>query len=107
MVAQHLNDHEDDIPTDVSSSRDTSVDYPTSTPTKQIRNEADKQILEWAAKLELESMELRERSTALLQNLNEKYINLNTAVNKFDNIEKSSFVHYTNTLFPFFLLLNH
>ncbi|SMN20777.1 similar to Saccharomyces cerevisiae YJR021C REC107 Protein involved in early stages of meiotic recombination [Maudiozyma saulgeensis] len=96
MDTQQIVDRDDEIPTDVSSSsRDASIGYATSTPTKQIRNEADKQILEWASKLELESIELRERSTTLLQNLNEKYINFNSVVNKFDQVEKKEITNRT------------
>lgn len=82
----------DDQVTELSSPPGSSGYYGTSTPTRQLRNEADKQILEWASKLELESIELRDKSSALLKNLNDKYVNLNNIVNKFETIEQSSFL---------------
>lgn len=78
---------EDEIVTDVS--RESSVIYATSTPTKQLRNESDKQILEWAAKLELESIELREKSLTLVNKLNDRYVDFKKVVQNFDTVEKS------------------
>ena len=86
----------DEVPTDVSSSpsrnhnRNTSLE-PTSTPTKELRDEADQQILQWASKLELESIELRERSSALMHNLSQRYDSLSHAAARFGEIEKSTY----------------
>ena len=79
--------NQDEVATDIS--RESSIVYATSTPTKQLRNEADKQILEWAAKLELESIELRETSLILINKLNDRYVDFKKVVQNFDTIEKS------------------
>lgn len=85
----------DEAPTDVSSSpgrNSSSSSDVTSTPTRELRDEADKQILQWASKLELESIELRERSSALLTSLNERYESLDHAARRFGEIEKSLYM---------------
>ncbi|CAD6630822.1 XXYS1_4_G0010390.mRNA.1.CDS.1 [Saccharomyces cerevisiae] len=48
--------------------------------------ESDKQILEWAGKLELESMELRENSDKLIKVLNENSKTLCKSLNKFNQL---------------------
>lgn len=48
--------------------------------------ESDKQILEWAGKLELESMELRENSDKLIKVLNENSRTLCKSLDKFNQL---------------------
>ena len=79
--------NEDEVATELS--RESSIIYATSTPTRQIRNESDKQILEWAAKLELESIELREKSLTLVGKLNDRYVEFKKVIQNFDTVEKS------------------
>ncbi|KAG0656920.1 hypothetical protein C6P45_002548 [Maudiozyma exigua] len=79
--------NEDEIATELS--RESSIIYATSTPTIQIRNESDKQILEWAAKLELESIELREKSLTLIGKLNDRYVEFKKVIQNFDTVEKN------------------
>lgn len=68
-----MTSHSDDIPTDLSSSlssppRNGTIRRATNSASSQVERleEADKQILEWAAKLEMESVDLREKSSQLL-----------------------------------------
>lgn len=65
--------HSDDIPTEISSSlsspfRTGLIEKENETVSSQVErlDEADKQILEWAGKLEMESVELREKSSQLV-----------------------------------------
>lgn len=65
--------HSDDIPTEISSSlsspfRTSLIEKENETVSSQVErlDEADKQILQWAGKLEMESVELREKSSQLV-----------------------------------------
>lgn len=69
-----MSSHSDDLSTDVSSSLSSPFGNSfnrkkTATASSQVErlDEADKQILEWAGKLEMESVDLREKSTQLVQ----------------------------------------
>lgn len=44
--------------------------------------EADKQIMEWAGKLELESIDLREKSESLIKSLKENSLELSKVTSK-------------------------
>ncbi|PTN19570.1 hypothetical protein C4S55_4408 [Saccharomyces cerevisiae] len=90
----------DEISTDVSeaNSEHSLMITETSSPFKSIFShsgkvtnagaleESDKQILEWAGKLELESMELRENSDKLIKVLNENSKTLCKSLNKFNQL---------------------
>ncbi|CAI4546647.1 AAC_collapsed_G0030230.mRNA.1.CDS.1 [Saccharomyces cerevisiae] len=97
MVAR---DRTDEISTDVSeaNSEHSLMITETSSPFRSIFShsgkvtnagtleESDKQILEWAGKLELESMELRENSDKLIKVLNENSKTLCKSLNKFNQL---------------------
>ena len=51
-----------------------------------VLEESDKQILEWAGKLELESMELRESSDKLIKVLNENSKTLCKSLSRFNQL---------------------
>lgn len=57
----------------------------TSSPVKRL-SEADKQILKWAGTLELESIELRDKSSKLLQILAKNGKELNEAGKKLNSV---------------------
>ena len=54
--------------------------------TTAVLEESDKQILEWAGKLELESMELRENSGKLIKVLNDNSKTLCKSLSKFNQL---------------------
>lgn len=51
-----------------------------------LNQEADKQILEWATKLELETIELREKSTVLIDIFEKKKGELSQCVTRLDTL---------------------
>lgn len=71
-----MTSHLEDLSTDISSSlsspfRNSFNRKRTNTASSQVErlDEADKQILEWAGRLEMESVDMREKSTQLIQAL--------------------------------------
>lgn len=77
----------DDLTTDTRSSSSISSSIPIySFDNKTLDQEADKQILEWASKLELETIELREKSTILIDIFNKKKDELNNCVKLLRNL---------------------
>ncbi|KAK5773966.1 hypothetical protein RI543_004721 [Arxiozyma heterogenica] len=77
----------DDLTTDTRSSPSISSSVPIcSFDNKTLDQEADKQILEWASKLELETIELREKSTILIDIFNKKKDELNNCVKLLRNL---------------------
>ena len=87
----------DDQPTEISSNINTSSPDTTSMSDQQdpvkpqqkqkSLTDADKQILRWAATLEMETIELREHSQRLIQQLNSKYVDFEEFVKKFGSVE--------------------
>lgn len=89
----------DEQPTEISSNVNTSSPDTTSMSDQQNSinpqqkqkqkslTDTDKQILRWAATLEMETIELREHSQRLIQQLNSKYVDFEEFVKKFGSVE--------------------
>lgn len=79
------NHHSDDVSTDTRSSPVSSSSIPLcSFDNTELNQEADKQILEWASKLELETIGLREKSEVLIDIFNKKRGELSQCVTRLD-----------------------
>ncbi|CCF58351.1 hypothetical protein KAFR_0E01980 [Kazachstania africana CBS 2517] len=83
---------DEDISTDVSSPVRENPGSSGSEDDDICINEADKQILEWASKLEIESIQVREKSTKLINLIDERVNEMHSIFNeklstlKFDNV---------------------
>lgn len=86
-TANNIIPNLDDLTTDTGSSPSISSSIPIcSFDNRTLNQEADKQILEWASKLELETIELREKSTTLINIFNRKRDELNNCVKLLENL---------------------
>lgn len=88
-----MTSHSDDLSTDISSSlsspfRNSFNRKRTATASSQVErlDEADKQILEWAGKLEMESVDLREKSSQLIEILRGNSDDLSALVKKLNAV---------------------
>ncbi|QLQ81158.1 hypothetical protein HG537_0E05130 [Torulaspora globosa] len=88
-----MTSHSEDLSTDISSSlsspfRNSFNRKRTTTASSQVErlDEADKQILEWAGKLEMESVDLREKSSQLIQVLQGNSDDVSALVKKLDAV---------------------
>lgn len=88
-----MTSHSDDLSTDISSSlsspfRNSFNRKRTTTASSQVErlDEADKQILEWAGKLEMESVDLREKSSKLIEILRGNSDDLSALVKKLNAV---------------------
>lgn len=88
-----MSSHSDDLPTDISSSLSSPFGNSfnrkrTTTASSQVErlDEADKQILEWAGKLEMESVDLREKSSQLMQALRSNSDDLSVLMKKLSGV---------------------
>lgn len=81
------NHNSDDASTDTRSSPMSSSSIPLcSFDNTELNQEADKQILEWASKLELETIGLREKSEVLIDVFNKKRGELAQCVTRLDTL---------------------
>ena len=72
--------------------------------------DTDKQILRWAATLEMETIELREHSQRLIQQLNSKYVDFEEFVKRFGSVETrtltiSLYMYMHSEAFPFLFFI--
>lgn len=81
------NENSDEVSTDTRSSPISSSSIPLCSFDKsELNQEADKQILEWASKLELETIQLRDKSEVLIDILNKKRGELTQCVTRLDTL---------------------
>lgn len=81
-----------ELSTDVSSR----ISSPVRTSPEVKMCEADKQILEWAGRLEVESIDLREQSSHLMQNLNKSGSKIGELVGQLEFIRNANLNQLVN-----------
>lgn len=71
-----------------SDEQSTDISSPYESDSESIMEQADKQILEWASKLELETIDLREKSATLIEIFKKKSNELTSCIEKLNCLNR-------------------